>query len=51
MLKQAGGLYTRGADFQPHVVRDGLLVTGQNPASSEQGARELLGLLKTGAPR
>ncbi|MEO7152049.1 MAG: type 1 glutamine amidotransferase domain-containing protein [Burkholderiaceae bacterium] len=51
MLKQAGGQYTRGADFQSHVVRDGLLVTGQNPASSEQGARELLDLLRTGAPR
>ncbi|MEE3157287.1 MAG: type 1 glutamine amidotransferase domain-containing protein, partial [Pseudomonadota bacterium] len=29
-----------------YVLVDGLLVTGQNPASSEKAARELLTLLK-----
>jgi putative intracellular protease/amidase len=45
MLKQAGGRFSRGPDWQSNVEVDGLLVTGQNPASSEEGARELLGLL------
>jgi putative intracellular protease/amidase len=46
MLTQSGGRYSRVADWQPHVVRDGLLVTGQNPASSEPVAKALLDLLR-----
>jgi putative intracellular protease/amidase len=42
MLVQEGGRYSKAGDWQPHVVRDGLLITGQNPASSEPAARELL---------
>jgi putative intracellular protease/amidase len=42
MLVEEGGRYTKAGDWQPHVVRDGLLITGQNPASSEPAARELL---------
>jgi putative intracellular protease/amidase len=45
MLVQNGGKYTKGADWEPYVVTDGLLVTGQNPASSEPAARALLRLL------
>ncbi|HEY9275141.1 MULTISPECIES: type 1 glutamine amidotransferase domain-containing protein [Achromobacter] len=45
-LKQLGGLYTSGPDWQPHVVGDGLLVTGQNPASSVGVAKALLDRLK-----
>ncbi len=45
MLKSAGASYSSGADWQPHVVSDGLLVTGQNPASSEAAATALLQLL------
>ncbi|MGS1011220.1 type 1 glutamine amidotransferase domain-containing protein [Achromobacter anxifer] len=45
-LKQLGGLYTSGPDWQPHVVGDGLLVTGQNPASSVGVAQALLDRLK-----
>lgn len=44
-LSKAGGTYSKAADWQPHVVRDGNLITGQNPASSEPVARELLKLL------
>lgn len=44
-LKERGGVYSKGADWQPHVVIDGLLVTGQNPASSAPAARALLKLL------
>lgn len=44
-LKEAGGQYSRGGDWQPHVLTDGNLVTGQNPASSEPAAHALLALL------
>jgi putative intracellular protease/amidase len=46
MLKANGGQYSKGADWQPYVVTDGLLVTGQNPASSAEGAKALLHLLQ-----
>ncbi|HWX66410.1 MAG TPA: type 1 glutamine amidotransferase domain-containing protein [Rhodanobacter sp.] len=42
MLKANGGLYSSGADWQSHVVVDGLLITGQNPGSSEATAHALL---------
>ncbi|QEK92896.1 type 1 glutamine amidotransferase domain-containing protein [Achromobacter insolitus] len=45
-LKRLGGQYTSGPDWQPHVVSDGLLVTGQNPASSVGVAHALLDRLK-----
>ena len=34
-LKGDGGHYTKGSDWVPFVVCDGLLITGQNPASSD----------------
>lgn len=45
MLKAQGGDYSKGADWQPYVVVDGLLISGQNPASSEPAARQLLAAL------
>ena len=45
-LKDKGGVYSKGEDWGEYVLVDGLLVTGQNPASSEKAARELLTLLK-----
>ena len=45
MLKAAGGTYSKGDDWGPHVVRDGLLITGQNPASSAPAAAALIELL------
>jgi putative intracellular protease/amidase len=45
MLKKNGGSYSQGADWQPYVVTDGLLITGQNPASSEPAAQALLKML------
>lgn len=42
LLKQQGGNYSNGDNWQPHVVRDGNLITGQNPASSEAAAIALL---------
>ena len=45
MLKANGGHYSKGADWQPYVLTDGLLITGQNPASSEPAAWALLAKL------
>ncbi len=42
MLTQNGGTYSKVADWQPYVVTDGLLITGQYPASSEPAAQALL---------
>ena len=44
-LNANGGNYQKGADWASFVVTDGKLVTGQNPASSEEAARKLLDLL------
>lgn len=41
-LKKNGGKYSRADNWQPHVVSDGNLITGQNPASSEAGAKAVL---------
>ena len=46
MLVENGGVYSQGGDWQPHVVTDGRLITGQNPASSEPAARAVLARLK-----
>jgi putative intracellular protease/amidase len=45
-LKKMGGLYSKKADWASYVVKDGLLITGQNPASSEEAAHELIKLLE-----
>ncbi len=45
MLKQNGANFSRAEDWQAHVVTDGLLITGQNPASSEPVAKALLAKL------
>lgn len=42
MLTQSGGEYSKLGDWQPYVVTDGALITGQNPASSEPAAHALL---------
>ncbi|HZC01244.1 MAG TPA: hypothetical protein VE844_07760, partial [Gammaproteobacteria bacterium] len=46
-LKERGGVYSKTADFAPYVQVDGLLVTGQKPASSGPGAEALLKLLRS----
>ncbi len=45
VLKINGAIYTKTTDWACHVVVDGLLVTGQNPASSKEVAVQLLKLL------
>ena len=44
-LKAKGGIFSKAADWQPYVLTDGLLITGQNPASSGPAAKALLQLL------
>ena len=44
-LKAKGGLYSKGPDWGSYVVHDGLLITGQNPASSTAAAELLLAQL------
>ncbi len=41
-LRAQGAAFAAGPDFQPHAIRDGNLVTAQNPASSERLAALLL---------
>jgi len=41
-MKKLGGHYSKGADWGSYVKVDGLLITGQNPASSEAAAKALL---------
>jgi putative intracellular protease/amidase len=43
-LRRLGGIFSKADDWQPHIVRDGLLLTGQNPASSGPAAQALLDL-------
>ena len=50
MLKANGGNYEKGADWSSFVLRDGRLVTGQNPASSAEAAKEMLALLNREKP-
>lgn len=45
MLAEQGGKYSKGEDWASYVLEDGLLITGQNPASSEDAARKLLAKL------
>jgi len=45
-LKAKGGIFSKTKDWEVHVVTDGRLITGQNPASSGPAAKVLLEALK-----
>ena len=45
MLQANGGLFSKVEDWNPYAVEDGLLITGQNPASSELVAEKLFAKL------
>lgn len=47
-LREHGATFSHAAPFQPHVVVDGNLVTGQNPASSIPVAEAVIHQLRTG---
>lgn len=44
-LKSKGAIYSKKDNWASHVVTDGMLITGQNPASSAAAAKELLKIL------
>ncbi|MGN7811377.1 type 1 glutamine amidotransferase domain-containing protein [Flavobacterium sp. 22076] len=45
-LASNGAIFSKGPNWQPYAVADGLLITGQNPASSKLVAGKLLQELK-----
>lgn len=45
-LKIKGGIYSKKDDWESYVVVDGLLITGQNPASSGAVAKALMAILQ-----
>ncbi len=49
MLK-LGAVFSKKADWQVHVVSDGLLITGQNPASSGPAAKALMAAVNQKTP-
>jgi len=46
VLASHGGVFSKGPNWQPYAVEDGLLITGQNPASSKLVAGKLLQKIK-----
>tara|TARA_R100001369_G_scaffold20091_3_gene36966 strand:- start:45647 stop:46327 length:681 start_codon:yes stop_codon:yes gene_type:complete len=46
MMKEKGANYSKIGDWQPYALEDGLLITGQNPASSSKVAELLMKKLK-----
>ncbi|MBP2832725.1 type 1 glutamine amidotransferase domain-containing protein [Aquimarina sp. U1-2] len=46
MLKKNNGIYSKAEDWSPYAVEDGLIITGQNPASAELVAELLANQLK-----
>ena len=48
MLK-LGAIFSKKANWAPHVVSDGQLITGQNPHSSGAAANTLLAAVKQSA--
>ena len=45
-IKKKGAIYSKKEDWTSYVIKDGLLITGQNPQSSAEVAKELLAVLK-----
>lgn len=48
-LIMRGAIYSKGPDWSSYIVEDGLLITGQNPASSSAAATRLLEMLEASA--
>jgi putative intracellular protease/amidase len=44
-LKRLGAIFEKVPNWQPFSIVDGLLITGQNPASSTSAAQALLNLV------
>ena len=50
-LRELGAMYESVDDFQPFAIRDGDLITGQNPASAKKVADSLIEALTHSAKR
>lgn len=48
-MRELGGCFEKANNWQAHAVRDGTLITGQNPASSEAVARLAIAALNESA--
>ena len=46
MLQENGGIYSKKEDWAEYAIQDGLLITGQNPASSKLVAEKLYNTVK-----
>jgi putative intracellular protease/amidase len=45
-MRELGGLFESGPNWAPYAVRDGHLITGQNPASSALVAQLVVAALQ-----
>lgn len=45
-LVELGAEYSKGDPYAPYAVSDGLIVTGQNPMSSELTAKKVVEAIK-----
>ena len=45
-LRSAGALYSKGPNYVCYVMADGNIITGQNPASSEDVAKKMIVLVR-----
>lgn len=48
-LKRMGAKFSKGANWSSYVKQDGLIITGQNPASSEETGKLLLAAIEKNA--
>lgn len=48
-LRERGALFEAGPPWKSHVLADGNLITGQNPASSQEAAERTLAAVRAGA--
>ena len=48
-MLRLGAVFSKTADFTPHIVNDGLLITGQNPHSSGPAAQRLMAAVRDAA--
>jgi putative intracellular protease/amidase len=46
-LLRLGAIFEKKANWEPFAIVDGLLITGQNPASSTSTAQELLKMVSS----
>ncbi|UFH57222.1 type 1 glutamine amidotransferase domain-containing protein [Spirosoma sp. KNUC1025] len=47
LLKERGANYSAVDPWQPHIITDGRLVTGQNPASAQGVAERVINILES----